>query len=268
MTTATALPPTFNEKFDAIMSDKSKEQIFSALPVVMFQDHVEVEVHQGVKKHISYASFKELINRSLNEVVANPIITGMSPPSNLIFMSQTENALHLNCYHSGGIKDMLYLNTKLKIVAPNIIIGFTLAKESNDWIVRSAHYFSTDLPVSKLPRAFINTPDPGKGIYDLPMSNTYGGGPMCYGSNSMPARFKDGNLRGLDWYYKYLWETPFNSDLGIRAISDRVAVNQWYEVLAKFAEEGKGFPYCDLQGYQKLDSSPTSESAIATIRNR
>lgn len=272
MTESTILEkPDTSEKepasiFDTKVKEMSDRNLFKqeliALPVVMFSDYVEVEVHAGLKKQISYQSFKELINKSLNQVEEAPVIKGVLPPSNTIFLSQSSDRLHINVYHPGGNKEMLYHTDKLVIAAPNIIIGFTFKKEAGDWVVRNANYFCTDLPVSKLPKEFINSVNHELGIYDLPMSNTYGGGSMCYGGNSMPARFKEGNLRGLDWYYRFLWETPFNDDLGVRAIGNAVNVRQWYNALKKRADEGKAFPYKDLVGYRALDGSPPTESAL------
>jgi hypothetical protein len=267
MSTETLEIPTeeinFKEEFGKIMGDKNHALLVTALPIVMFNDYVEVEIHNGVKKHLSYNSFKDIINRSLNQVSEAPVISGMLPPSNMIFISQTEQALHINVYHPGANRDMLYGSRKLNVAVPNIVIGFTLKKDTGDWVVQTAHYYCTDLPVSKLPKTFINSVSHAKGIYDLPMSNTYGGGGMCYGGNSMPARFKDGNLRGLDWYFRYLWETPFNNDLGIRAIGGKVGVERWYNILADAAKNNKGFPYKDLEGYRELDGSPPSYSAIS-----
>lgn len=235
----------------------------SALVVTMLQDHVEVEIHAGLKKQISYGSFKEIINKSLNQVdVETAVITGFSPPSSVFFISQSANAMSLNCYYPGGNKPLIYGSRKMEFAAPNIIIGFTLKKDSSDWVIASANYFCTDLPVGKLPRTFINSVDHKKGIYLLPMTNTYGGGNMCYGGNSMPARFKDNNLRGLDWYYKYLWESPFNNDLGLQSINNKVDPGKWYEMLDKCAKRNDVFPYVDLAGYRALDGSIPSKSVI------
>lgn len=252
----------FDKKFEEAIQKPENLRSYQAIPVTLLQTHVEIELVSGQKKNISYDSFKDLMNRSVNHVEQAPVISGILPPSNMIFFSQSATQMHINVYHPGGNKEMLYHQDKLTIVAPNIIIGFTLRKEGADWIVSHANYFCTDLPLNKLPRTFINEVRHSAGIYDLPMSNTYGGGAMCYGGNSMPARFKDGNLRGLDWYYRYLWETPFNDDLGIRAVSNSIRVSTWYNALTKHAKANKVFPYVDLAGYRRLDGSPESESAI------
>jgi hypothetical protein len=255
----------FTVEFKNKEDNPSYRSRVASVAVNMLPDHVEMETTPGVKKLISYASFKEIVNRALNNTVSDPVIAGMLPPSNVIFISQSESTLNINSYYPGGNRDMLYTGAssgKMHIVAPNIIIGWTMRKEASDWIVSSANYFCTDLPVGKLPRTFINKVLHTKGIYDLPMSNTYGGGAMCYGSNSMPARFKDNNLRGLDWYFRFLWETPFNDDLGVRAIGSNMRPSAWYTALAKQAKDNKVFPYVDLSGYKKIEGSPDSESVL------
>ncbi len=235
---------------------------FKGIPLVLFKDHVEVTLDKGVKRQISYPGLKELIDRSINvkEVVSE--VEGMMLPSNVFFISQSARELRFNCYYPGGNKDMLFEERKMNIAIPNIIIAYTLQKDSKDWIVKNSIYMCTDLPISKLPKSFIAGPDKTKGIYLLPMSNTYDGGNMCFGGNQMPARFKDNQFRGLDWYYRFLWETPFNSDLGIKAIGGATSPSNWYSTLAKVAKDGKVFPYRDLSGWREMEGAIPSESAL------
>lgn len=74
---------------------------------------------------------------------------------------------------------------------------------------------------------------------------------MCYGRNTMPVRFAEGSLRGFDWYYQYLFESPFNSDLGLYGVSGK-SVNEWFALLAERAANGQTFPYSDLVGFTTL----------------
>jgi hypothetical protein len=250
--------------FDAAIAEYGEAQVGNAqcLPLVLFSDYAEIDMGKGVKKQISHASLKEILDRSLNTVETSVDIKGMLLPSNVFFFSQTKNKIMFNVYYAGGNRNMIYGEQKLEIAAPNIIIAFTLKKDLDDWIVESAYYFCTDLPVSKLPKTFIGQISNKEGIYLLPMSNTYDQGNMCYGNNAMPARFKDNNFRGLDWYFRFLWETPFNNDLGIRAVGDRIGVSAWYKLLEKLAKEKKTFPYKDLRGWKKLEGSVESTSEI------
>ncbi len=265
------LPPSPASAFDQAVealaaSDRVNKEDFKGIPMIMFKDHVEVTLDKGVKRQISYQGLKELVDRSINVKEVVHQVEGMSLPSNIFFLSQSATELRMCCYYPGGNRDMFYNEEKIHIVAPNIVISHTLRRESKDWIVSSSYFMCTDLPVSKLPKTFIAGPDASKGIYILPMSNTYPEGKMCYGGNSMPARFKDNQFRGLDWYFKFLWETPFNSDLGIRAIGSVLDPHSWYKLLGKLAKENKGFPYCDLYNWRKMEGAVESVSAIPSNR--
>lgn len=261
------LPPTSTIPFETALAAIAESGTISAadtkgIPLTLFKDHVQVTLTDGVNRQISYAGLKELIDRSINvkEVVAE--VEGMSLPSNVFFISQSARELRFNCYYPGGNRDMLFEESKKHIVTPNVIISFILQRENKDWIVKQSHYMCTDLPISKLPKTFISGVDKSKGIYVLPMSNTYEDGKMCFGGNSMPARMKDNQFRGLDWYFRFLWETPFNSDLGIKAIGNAMNPGNWYNLLAKLAKEGKTFPYPDLSGWRQMEGAVPSESAL------
>lgn len=253
---------TFEESMGKILEGNVNPSAPSeAIPMVLYKDFVEVEVEPGVKRHIPYKALKEIIDRTIGTVETSTSIAGTLLPSNVYFMSQTERELRLMCYYPGGNRDMLYNEEKLHIVAPNIVIAYTLKREKEDWIMGTEIYMCTDLPISKLPKTFMAGPDASKGLYLLPMSNTYDAGNMCYGNNQMPRRFKENNLRGMDWYFRFLWETPFNNDLGIRAVRD-VGVGDWYRLLAKLAKAGKGFPYKDLRNWRAIDGAVQSTSEL------
>lgn len=252
--TAEVLPKvmTFEEALSNTMNSSTAPTSSEAIPMVLHKDFVEVEVERGVKRQIPYKALKDIIDRTIGTVETTTHIAGTLMPSNVFFMSQTDRELRLMCYYPGGNRDMLYNNDKLHIVAPNVVVAYTLKREKDDWIMCSEIYMCTDLPISKLPKTFVSQPDAKQGLYLLPMSNTYSEGNMCYGGNQMPRRFKDNNLRGMDWYFRFLWETPFNDDLGIRAVGD-VRVREWYHELANLAKENKPFPYKRLRGWRDLN---------------
>jgi hypothetical protein len=259
--------PTFEQ---AVQAQNGSAGMADVLKLELFKDYAEIDMGNNVKKQISHETLRDILNKTLN--TAQPqseTIKGMLMPSNVFFMSQTANRLHFNTYYLGGKRSLLYGDRKMEIMTPNIIISFTLRKDGSDWIIDSeaTKYFCTDLPLNKLPKDFINQISHKDGIYLLPMSNTYDEGKMCYGNNSMPARFKDNNFRGLDWYFRYLWETPFNNDLGIRAVGS-VSVSTWYDLLARMARENKTFPYRDLRGWKEIDGAIPSTSELGRDRDR
>lgn len=267
ITTEATLPPAAVEKtaFETAVSAatlRAGEMETKHLQVNLCENYVEIPDPRapGGKKVISYEDFKVIVDRSLNTTETAIDIRGTLLPSNVFFLSQNQNNMYLNCYYPGGNRKMLYMDGSMEIVAPNIVISHILKVDREDWIVQSSKFMCTDLPISKLPKKFIESHSAQDGLYLLPMSNTYQEGNMCYGGNHMPARFKDGNLRGLDWYYRFLWETPFNNDLGIRAIGDSLSVRDWYHTLSKEAKAGKPFPYKLLRGYKSRDGSPAEAS--------
>lgn len=257
---------TFEQALESVVTFQPNTQVVG-IPITLFEDHAEVEIMPGVKKQISHTSLKEMLDRSLNTVEDKLEIKGMLLPSNVTFFSQTNNHIRFNTYYPGGNRTMLYNDRKLEIVAPNIVLAFSLKKDGADWLVESVYYYCTDLPISKLPKIFIDKASPAIGTYILPMSNTYDAGNMCYGNNSMPARFKDNNFRGLDWYFRFLWETPFNNDLGIKAVGS-VGVSTWYSLLEKLAKAGTTFPYRDLRGWKQIDGAVPSTSELGNSRER
>jgi hypothetical protein len=72
----------------------------------------------------------------------------------------------------------------------------------------------------------------------MPFPNYYDSGNMCYGQNVMPVEFKN-NLKGLDYYYDVIQQSPFNSDLGINITSYRDDIHGWFLHLQKM----QGFDY-------------------------
>lgn len=251
----------FDKAVDSAINEAGIVSV-TALQVNLCENFVEIiEKNKKINRVISYESFKAMIDRSLNTTETVLDIRGTLLPSNVFFMSQSKNRMYLNCYYPGGNRKMLYMDGSMEIAAPNIVISHVLQLDGADWIVSSSKFMCTDLPISKLPKNFIEVHDNKLGLYLLPMSNTYAEGNMCYGGNHMPARFKDNNLRGLDWYYRFLWETPFNNDLGIKAIGDSHGVKDWYKVLEKEAKDNKPFPYKMLRGYRDLGVAQTPIAA-------
>lgn len=238
-----------------------------ALVFTMFHDYVEVQMGDKVVKRVSHEDFKQIVNKVDTRQVQEDI-KGVLPPSNTIFMSQSGGRTYINCYYPGGKRAFKYQSSSgvrdMEILVPNIIISHSLETEraTGDLIVTGTYYYCTDLPISRLPKKFINEFSNDSRIWLLPMSNTYQEGKMCYGQNNMPVRYKDGNLRGLDYFYSFLWDTPFNNDLGIHAVGG-VGVSEWYDLLRRCAQEGKPFPYSFLRGWREGDYSKASDMHLS-----
>jgi hypothetical protein len=257
------LPPTLGEaisqvnvedEFKALMDGVEnnplymKESVF--VPVVLREDFVEVDLGNNLKKNISYADFRSIIGKIINDT-SEVAVSGILPPSNLIFFSHNNKQIKLTCYYPTAIRPLKYLTSKFEIVAPNMIISHVLEKDGKDWLVKSTKFFCTDQPIRKLKTTFIDAVDHHARIFLSPFSNTYAEGRMCYGGNQMPVRYKDDNLRGLDYYYKFLWDSPFNDDLGIPALrrNQYDGARAWYDLLSNNRKEKKAFPYDKVNGW-------------------
>lgn len=219
-------------------------------PIYLTQGCVKVKVN-GADKYISVDSFLEILDRSISADRAART-EDMFPPRGMVYFGRTASKTMINCYYPGGVRNIKYGDHDRPSVIPNIIVAHTLVNKPNGLEMEQSKYFCTDLPTSRLPRRFINGINHAERIFLLPFTNTYDGGNMCYGSNTMPRVFADGNLRGLDWYYDYMFESPFNNDLGLRALGDSVSPGTWYRDLARIASEGGEFPYNRLSGFTPL----------------
>lgn len=217
--------------------------------VQFFEDHVRAILTGGVEKILSHDEFRAILNKTAGLTAAQKL-EGFNLPSNVFFFAHSATEIQISCYYASRVSEIRYHNKKMKIVMPNLVISHVLnSLGKGEWQMSQSKYFSTEKSVSQLPRTFIDRVDHGAGIYLMPMSNTYDEGRMCYGGNQMVNRFVENNLRGLDWYYQYMFESPFNDDLGVRAVSG-FGVKEWYLELEKIAKEGGTFPYKHLRGYR------------------
>ncbi len=221
----------------------------TAVPVILEKTHVTL-MSDGITKTISVSDFMSMLE-SLTET-DNKAFSPIGLPFGCFLLSKNADKIYLNCYYKEttaqiqfmASKDSLKV-TKFTIPLPNIVIAYTLKSVGKDlWQVENTLYFATPLSVTQLPdNKFINALDPSKGIYRLPVSNMYGDCRMCYGGNTMPARFSN-NLRGLDYYYQILTQAPFNNDLGVVGTTTSYTPNKWFE----FLDKKTSFPYELLKG--------------------
>lgn len=211
----------------------------------LLDTHVECSLPGGIVKAISFSDFKAVIESVVSDSSEEP---NLFLPSNCFVFSKSSTDIKLSCYYPGEKREVQYVKTrggsasKMTIPFPNMIINFDLKNDNNRWVVANAQYLSTHKRLSQLP---LKRPKEGdEGVWIAPLPNTFGGGRMCYGNNSMPSGFTD-NLRGLDWYFQFLFATPFNSDLSINSLKSSFSTSAWMEFLSECDE----FPYDMLSGY-------------------
>lgn len=215
-----------------------------------FEDHVEVTMDNGLVRNLSLHSFVEAMSQVVGRL-ATEAKEKFVLPEGCFYLNRSASGIQLSCYYPSTKRMMMYLDTKFEIVTPNIIISHRLTRQAgkSDYTIENSHYLCTDLPVGRLPTDFIWSPNHEQRIFLLPMSNTYSEGHMCFGHNQMIHNFVDGNLRPLNWYHDFLWSSPFNNDLGIRASAGDIHPRDWYALLRQKAKDNEAFPYESLRGY-------------------
>jgi hypothetical protein len=222
--------------------------------IVLLEDCVLALVGDNIShvdKRISYEDFSAIIGTVLNRKTDEQL-QGFQLPSNCFYYAVSGTTIQLSCYYVERVADVHLGTAKYTIKTPNIVVSHSLVKHnSKTWKHAGARYFCTDAKVNGLPKNFIFDVNHAGRIFTSPFPNTYSEGAMCYGSNSMPSMFTDNNLRGLQWYYEFLFESPFNNDLGLRGVATEPSISSWFSKLADAAKTNGPFPYTDLRGYTK-----------------
>lgn len=225
-----------------------------AQEVFLLPDSVKVTIG-GVDKFISYSSFIDTLRKHVERDSVDEMgsVKGSSLPPNCTWLGKSSSVMELNFYYPERVRTITYYDSKMEVTIPNVILYHRLVSTSDgEYTVSLSKYFCTDLTGDRVPKELINGIDHGKRIFLFPFSNTYDHAGMCFGNNSMPRIIKKANLRELNWYYEYLFNSPFNDDLGIEAAKGRPAVRNWYSDLAAAAKAGTGFPYERLSGFKAV----------------
>lgn len=228
----------------------------TGVPALLTTDCVVLELPGGMHKPVSYLDFIKLLPR-VDEIDSGE--DGFQFPPGVFYFKRSKDVIHMSTYHPESNRTLTYTGWGSEprlIVTPNIIISYFLVREESAngliWRMKETYYFSTDLDVTALPNSFINKMDPLNHIFGLPFTNyRHPSGLMCYGKNSVPLVFPGNNLKYARWYYDFLWESPFNDDLGLGSVkqSARPSHITWYNLLAELAKTNSAFPYNKLQGY-------------------
>lgn len=221
--------------------------------IILLEDSVGVMIGDDVsqiEKRITYEDFHSIISTILNRRNEESM-EGFQLPSNCFYFAKSANSIQLSCYYGERIAEMKHLGDKYMVKTPNFIISHNLEKQTGkSWKSTNSKYFCTNSKVGALPKGFIWAPNGNQKIYLSPFPNTYAEGNMCYGGNQMPVQHQDNNLAGLNWYYQFLFESPFNNDLGLRALKEEIDATSWFTKLKEVATKNEPFPYDLLRGYR------------------
>lgn len=235
-------------KFDQMVSGMyiNPEEKISSQTFTLFPNYVEAKLG-NIKKSISLLDFKAIIDGLLN---VDSKMTQLSLPFNCYTFGKSSNEIRLGCYHPERIMEIKHIDRSsgkpkaYTVPLPNVIVSSRLTLKEGVWAVQDTKYFCTNKKVTQLPEDnIIMEADKKNGIWLMPFPNFYGDGRMCYGRNTMPTRYSN-NLRGLDYFYQVIFESPFNDDLGIPGISHTRSPANWFKELAALTQ----FPYEKLSG--------------------
>jgi hypothetical protein len=238
-----------NEQIENMMGQSRRAAQIACQEVKIFPHHAEVEIN-GIKKAISLTDFKNIIDSQL-QIESKLVPTAL--PVNTLLIARSASEFQISCYYPERKLDLKldersYDNprqTKLYkgVQMPNIVISHKLKMDNGFWLVVDTKYMATSKRPTELPEDRILFAPEGEGMWRVPLPNFYEHYGMCYGGNTMPMKHGN-NLRGLDYFYQVLAESPFNFDLGIN-VRD-MTIPQWFKHLT----EVEKFPY------DKLTSRP------------
>ena len=251
-----AAPATklLSEAAAAKTEEKPKEIVtLKGMEIQLLEDGAIIGLPNGMTKTVSLQDFVTLINSSFGKVAeeaGNEVLL----PRNCFYFSSTPKTLKLSLYYPEAVQTLQFQvggPVKLyKIATPNIVVCLEMVIRGSKATVSAAKYFCTDHPLTSLTFKHGLNVDRGSGIYLLPFSNIYEDAKLCTGDNVMPAEMDRKDLRKENWYHDVLFNSPFNNDLGLYAVSGwDSSVESWYQFLQAEATAGRKFPYTKLRGY-------------------
>lgn len=264
-TVAQVVAPPAVPGFDPAVEAKIDEQIQTIMAttrnvntsitmqeIKLFPHHVEMNVN-GLNKAISLLDFKRLLDEQLK---VDTKLEPMCLPFNTYMFARSAGTLQIGCYYPERKMDLTHTNRYADegkgkvykgVIFPNLVITHTLSADQGVWKVTDSRYLVTDKKVTQLPEdQFVLDPKAGDRLWRVPFPNFYDEGRMCYGGNTMPNRFGN-NLRGLDYYYTVIPQSPFNNDLGINVPSYMDNISGWFE----FLTTQETFPYDKLSASRR-----------------
>ena len=216
------------------------------LNVRIFPNYVEV-YENGVAKAISTQDFVQALSTGVT--LAEQANSIAMPPGCFMF-SKNSSMFEMNLYFPERTAEISFMSyndrndyaeTKYTIPIPNTILYIVGKIRDKSWDITSIQYFATPKTVGQFPiDRMITKYEPAIGVYRFPLPNMYDNNTMCYGNNSVLMRFPENNLRGCEWYYQVITNSPFNADLSIRGVDSQYSSpRNWLEHLSELS----AFPY-------------------------
>ena len=214
-----------------------------AVSIDLLDKVARLTLANGMTKLLSYTQVARLINKYLE---TQEIVTGLKLklPPNVFALNLNSSSASLSMYFPTNIRPVNFHGQSLPRVLPNVIVTVSMSRNGEDFKVTDVQYFCTSLDFPEFPRDIVTSENRARKITVLPFSNIYDTGKMCFGQNQMVRDFKKGDLKGLLFYYDSIWLSPFNNDLGVKALrGGNYNVDTWFQLLANLAIKGEPFPY-------------------------
>lgn len=267
---ATLIPPeigvipkapveTTQQVSNGVISEKDQSPEVAQVQAVIaefLEDCVRVNVGKGYTKLVDYTDFADSFSKFMNKKAPEVKKMSLLLPNNVFWLAYSPTQIEISSYYTGGVKKVNYRGNSVDRVTPNIIISHVLDSNKGKWTIETGNSFflATDLSLSMLTKRFYKGPSIANRVYVLPFSNMYDTGAMCTGENQLPRVFENGDLRSLNSYYDMIFNSPFNSDLGVKALGYNNPYSgnpsDWFAYLAKLAKEvNPEFPYREIAGF-------------------
>ena len=237
-------------------SVKTETEVYEAdgISVDLLSESVRLNLGKGFYKFISYSDFASALLNIIDKDGGSTKGKEYIFPPNIFYLNVAPTNMQLSMYYPECVRELTYRSDTKPRVVPNIVISHSLHIHSdNKWRVSDTRYWSTAKPLSELERTAYLRSSPPAGFALLPFTNVYDTGSLCYGANVRISEVNLPDLRALHWYYEMLFTSPFNDDLGLKAVKrnskyklDNVS---WYKFLADLAEKGEKFPYNQIEFY-------------------
>lgn len=232
-----------SEKVTPTVKDSSQKGV----AITLFQNYVRVQTGMGTYKYYDYRDFLQVIKSAIKE--DDESATGgtrkFKLPKNVFAFEIGPTVIRISMYYPEQVRQITFGNDTRARVCPNTIISAKLTQNADrTWAVAEPRFFCTPHSLESLPRNYVENTNASGGIYPLAFSNMYAEGRMCTGENAVVRSLKEDDLRGLTALSEMAFNSPFNRDLGVRAVPSYYNNPQeWFALLAKKATDGQPFPY-------------------------
>lgn len=243
------------ETITSSIPEKEPTVTVTGLSVDFLEGGVRCHLGDGIYKYVSYIDFISLLEKSTASEHKKELEEyAWQLPRNTYQVIQTQTSLTMSSYYPSCTRIVQYRDMKRESVLPNLVIVTSMLKNpkgDGSFKVEDPYYFCTNKALEELSSHEVpSLRDPRFSI--APFSNIYDGGRLCYGGNTRVKLIEKYNFKPLNWCHDVLFASPFNDDLGVKAIhaNSFPSVGSWYTHIAELSQEGLAFDYSLLTRFR------------------